>query len=69
MALSDPASIAICIVEPKLAPYSAVLSIALYYIYSNIALPQRALIRMDVRYLETILNPCTNIWGGGVSLI
>ena len=53
MALSDPASVAICIVEPKLAPYIAVLSIALYYIYSNTALPQCALLKIDVRYLET----------------
>ena len=48
------------------APYIAVLSIAVYYTYSNIALPRCALIRIGVRYLET--NPCTNTWEG-VSLI
>ena len=36
----------------KMAHYIAVLSIALYYIYSNTALPRCALIRIDVRYLK-----------------
>ena len=57
IALSDPISVATCVVEAfnasRLAPYTAVSSIACSSsIYGNTALPRCVLIRIDVRYLE-----------------